>query len=134
MILLDTNTVSALMRGDPQANRRLLTHSRAGVAIPQPVAAEIEYGLARLPESRRKETLRERWAVVSRELRRLDWTDAVSQAFGEVKAGLERKGCPVDDFDLAIAAHAIAYDAVLVTNNLSHFERITGLELEDWLG
>jgi len=54
MILLDTTTVSALMRGDDLAKRRLLAHRRTGVAIPQPVVAEIEYGLARLPESRRR--------------------------------------------------------------------------------
>ena len=134
MILLDTNTVSALMRGDEGAKSRLLTHRRTEVSIPQPVVAEIEYGLARLPASRRRTRLIERWRVVSRELLRAEWTDEVSEAFGRVKAVLEREGRPIDDFDLAIAAHAIAHNATLITSNLSHFERITGLAIEDWSG
>jgi len=62
--------------------------------------------------------------VVSRELRRVEWTDGVSEAFGRLKAALERQGTPIDDFDLAIAAHAVALHAILATSNLSHFERI----------
>ena len=133
MIVLDTNTVSAVMRGDERVRPHILAHPRGTVTLPQPVVAEIEYGLARLPASQRKTALEERWSVVSRELRHLEWTDAVSERFGSIKAELERRGRPVDDFDVAIAAHAIAFDAVLVTHNLSHFERIPGLRAEDWL-
>jgi tRNA(fMet)-specific endonuclease VapC len=133
MIVLDTNTVAAVMRGEGRVKQRLLAHSRGSVVVPQPVVAEIEYGLSRLPDSRRKRTLSDRWGVVSREFRRIDWTDSVSSAFGNIKAALERRGRRLDDFDIAIAAHAIAYDAVLVTSNVSHFDRIKGLEIEDWL-
>jgi tRNA(fMet)-specific endonuclease VapC len=133
MIVLDTNTVAAVMRGEERIKHRLLAHSRSSVVLPQPVVAEIEYGLSRLPDSRRKTTLSDRWGVVSRELRRIDWTDSVSVAFGTIKAVLERRGRRLDDFDIAIAAHAVAYDAVLVTSNVSHFDRIKGLDIEDWL-
>ncbi len=134
MILLDTDTVSALMRGDEVTKSRLLTHRRTEVALPQPVVAEIEYGLARLPASRRRTRLIERWRLVSGELLRVEWTDEVSGAFGRVKAALEREGRPIEDFDIAIAAHAIVHNATLITSNLSYFERITGLAVEDWNG
>lgn len=134
MIVLDTNTVSAIMRGEPQATRRLLAHRRSDVALPQPVVAEISYGLARLQPSRRRTELSERWQLISRELGRLEWTDAVSSAFGEIKARLESQGERLDDFDIAIAAHAVAQRGTLVTHNLAHFERIPGLEIDDWLG
>ena len=39
---------------------------------------------------------------------------------------------PVDDFDLLIGASAIAHDMVLVTNNSKHFERMTGIVIENW--
>jgi len=133
MIVLDTNTVAAVMRGEERMKQRLLTHSRGSVVVPQPVVAEIEYGLSRLPDSRRKRMLSDRWSVVAREFRRIDWTDSVSTAFGTIKSDLERRGHRLDDFDIAIAAHAIAYGAVLVTGNLSHFERIKDLDIEDWL-
>ena len=51
---------------------------------------------------------------------------------GVVKADLERRGRRLDDFDVAIAAHAVVYDGVLATANVSNFERIRGLEIEIW--
>ena len=134
MIGLDTSTVPAVMRGGARLKHRLLSHRRSDVTMAQPVAAEIEYGLARHPASRPKTELSERWLLASRELRRIEWTDAVSSAFGRIKADLEREGQPIADFDIAIAAYADAFDATLITSNLSHFERIGGLEVEDWLG
>jgi tRNA(fMet)-specific endonuclease VapC len=48
------------------------------------------------------------------------------------KAELLRRGTPVEDFDIAIAAHALAVSGTLVTRNLRHFTRIRGLPVEDW--
>jgi tRNA(fMet)-specific endonuclease VapC len=122
------------MRGDPRAVERLQRVARADVAVPQPVFAEIAYGVARLPRSRRRRALQERFDLVRSELASVAWTDAVSDAFGEIKATLERKGLRIEDFDAAIAAHAIASDAVLVTANAPHLRRISGLDIEDWTG
>jgi tRNA(fMet)-specific endonuclease VapC len=47
-------------------------------------------------------------------------------------ADLRRRGQPVDDIDLLIAATAVAGDFVLVTQNTKHFERIAGLSVVDW--
>ena len=74
----------------------------------------------------------ERWALVSSELGRIEWTNAVSASFGLVKAELEFKCKLIEDFDIAIAAHALAWDATLVSGNTKHFQRIEGLQLEDW--
>ena len=49
----------------------------------------------------------QRFATLVRAVARAEWTDDVSRFFGEVKADLERRGARVDDFDLAIAAHAL---------------------------
>jgi hypothetical protein len=56
-------------------------------------------------------------------LLRPEWTDAVSQAYGRIKAALERRGTCIEDFDAAIAAHALATSATLVTANLDHMAR-----------
>ena len=130
--LLDTNAVSSLMKGDAEVVERLSRVSRADVAISQPVIAEIAYGIERLPHSKRKDRLRERFALVASELQRAVWSDQVSDAFGVIKATLERKGERIEDFDAAIAAHAVALGAVLVTANLKHMVRISGVEVEDW--
>lgn len=130
--VLDTNAVSALMKGNAAVVARLAASERADVAIPQPVAAEIAYGIERLPRSKRRTALLERFDLVCSEISRAAWTDAVSQAYGRIKAALERRGDRIEDFDAAIAAHALATDATLVTANISHMTRVAGLRIEDW--
>lgn len=130
--VLDTNAVSALMGGDEAVVKRLASHVPADVAIPQPVIAEIEYGIERLPRSRRRRLLQSRFDLVCSEIPRTAWTDTVSQAYGRIKATLERRGTRIEDFDAAIAAHALAAGATLVTANLEHMTRVPGLKVEDW--
>jgi tRNA(fMet)-specific endonuclease VapC len=130
--LLDTNAVSALMKGDPAVVARLRAVARADVALPQPVVAEIAYGIERLPRSRRREALAARFELIRGELGRSVWTDSVSERFASIKATLERRGERIEDFDAAVAAHALTESAVLVTADLRHMARITGLRVEDW--
>jgi tRNA(fMet)-specific endonuclease VapC len=51
--------------------------------------------------------------------------------YAEEKARLRKHGRPIDDFDLLIGASAIANDMILVTNNESHFQRITNITIEN---
>ena len=131
-LVLDTNAVSALMKGDLRVVERLKERSKDEVSVPQPVLAEIAYGIERLPKSKRKDVLQERFDLVRSELARSEWTDEVSESFGRIKATLEKKGRRIEDFDAAIAAHALARGAILVTANLDDMTRISGLTVEDW--
>ena len=130
--VLDTNAASALMKGSAAVVERLAATEPAQVAIPQPVLAEIAFGIERLPRSKRRAALQARFDLLCAELRRAEWTDAVSQMYGRVKAMLERRGTRIEDFDAAIAAHALAVGATLVTANLDHMTRVPGLRIEDW--
>ena len=59
-------------------------------------------------------------------------TKAIMETFGEMKALLEERGQRLDDMDLLIASTAITHNLILVTNNIKHFDRIEGLEIENW--
>jgi len=130
--ILDTNAVSALMKGEDAVVARLASVERGDIGIPQPVLAEISYAIERLPRSKRRVSLQERFDLICSEIGRAEWTDAVSQAFGHIKAVLERHGTRIEDFDAAIAAHALALEATLVTANRDHMMRVPGLRVEDW--
>jgi tRNA(fMet)-specific endonuclease VapC len=129
--LLDTNTVSALMRGQENLAARVAKTPREDVAISQVTVAEIEFGLRYLPASRRRRALEAQWAAIGSELIRLPWDDEVSRRFGERKARLERAGKRMSDFDLAIAVHAVAYGLTLVTADRA-FQRLR-IRRENWL-
>lgn len=132
--VLDTNAVSALMQGRPEVIDRLAAVARGDVSVPQPVLAEIAYGIERLPPSRRRTVLQERFDLLRAQLQRCPWTDEVSEAFGRIKAALEKRGQRIEDFDAAIAAHAAAAGATLVTANARQMTRVPGLRTQDWLG
>jgi tRNA(fMet)-specific endonuclease VapC len=130
--LLDTNAVSALMRGDIRVTSKLRDLNRSDVGVPQPVFAEIAFGIARLPSSARKKVLQRRFELLRLELSNAPWSETVSDTFGAIKADLEAKGQLLEDFDIAIAAHAVASGLTLVTHNTRHMRRIRGLDLTDW--
>lgn len=111
---------------------RLERVPRSVIAVPQPVFAEIAYGIERLPKSKKKDRLRQRYELIRAEFLPALWTEKVSEEFGKIKAVLERKGQRIEDFDAAIAAHAVDDDAILVSADTSDMARIPGINLEDW--
>jgi tRNA(fMet)-specific endonuclease VapC len=130
--VLDTNAVSAAMKGDPNVLERMRNAGRKRLAVPEPVYAEIAYGIERLPKSKKRSELLALYSAIYEELGSMAWTHEVTQHFASVKSTLEHKGKRIEDFDAAIAAHALAASAILVTADLDHMERVPGLKVEDW--
>lgn len=59
-------------------------------------------------------------------------TEQSVQISSDLYANLRKKGKPLDDIDLLIAGTAVENKSILVTGNLSHFQRIKGLKTENW--
>ena len=59
--------------------------------------------------------------------------EMVAKAYGNLRALLAKRGQPIGNNDLFIAAHARSLGAVLVTNNLREFKRVPDLSVENWL-
>jgi tRNA(fMet)-specific endonuclease VapC len=130
--ILDTNAASAFMKGHPGVTAAVGEVGRDRIRVPHPVMAELSYGVECLPVSRKRELLSSRLVRFTAEFLRADWSDGITSTFGRIKATLEKRGQRLDDFDLAIAAHALATGAVLVTSNKRQMRRIPGLMIEDW--
>lgn len=62
----------------------------------------------------------------------LPWDRAAVDATTDIKVALRLAGTPIGPNDTAISGHAIAAEAILVTNNTREFEQVAGLTLEDW--
>lgn len=126
--LLDTNTVSRLLREDVVTMRKVAHVPARAMAISSISAGELWYGLA-------KRATTTRWSVVVEEfLRRVDvvpFDGLAARRFGELRADLERRGTLLAPLDMQIAAHALALDLVLVSNDAA-FRHVAGLQLEDW--
>lgn len=126
--LLDTNTVSKLLREEPLVVRRVARVPTHAMVISSVTAGELWYGLA-------KRAVNTRWSlVVEAFLERVEvvaFDHVAARRFGELRADLERRGRSLTAFDLQIAAHALALERVLVSNDAA-FRQVPNLRLEDW--
>jgi tRNA(fMet)-specific endonuclease VapC len=128
--LLDTNIISALMR-DPQGPvvSKIEKLGDTEIFTSVIVAAELHYGGVKKGSARLKESAEA--ILASLEIR--PFTSEAAIAYGNLRAKLEQMGRIIGANDLLIAAHAIAEDAVLVTDNMGEFTRVAGLKTQNWL-
>jgi len=129
LYLLDTNTVSYYIAGNPpQVREELDSASRGSTAVSTITEAELRYGVARNPNAMRRRTSVEAFlgdAFI------LPWDSAAARAYGLLRAGQERKGRPLSVENLMIAAHALSLGLTLVTHD-GAFSYVDGLKTEDW--
>ncbi len=114
--MLDTNMVSDIIKGrSPAASVRLLALKEdEGVCVSAITEAEIRYGLAKRPEAIALRSLMDAFLT---SLQVLPWGRDEAEAYGRVRAKLERGGMSLGNLDLMIAAHAVVTGAVLVTKD-----------------
>ena len=131
--VLDTTAFAAAMRNDAEMVGFLRSRRPGDVATAPPVVAEIEYGIRRLdPSSGKRALLEGERDRMLGAIGVLPWTAEASQEFGAIKASLERSSELIDDFDIAIAAIAVAHGAEVISANLAHFRRVPGLSSRHW--
>lgn len=130
MKTLDTSICSYLLRKRPSSVIAEFERMESkDLFLSALVVAELRFGAAKLGSDKFVGYL-EDWLGLF-ELR--PWPVAASQLYAGLRRDLERQGTPIGSLDLLIAAHALAENAVLVTNNLREFKRVPGLQVENWL-
>jgi len=128
--LLDTNVCIAVIRRRPESALRRLRGKQVGqVGLSTITLAELQFGAAKSQQpAKARAALRE--FLLPLEL--VPFDEAAADAYGTVRAAMEKKGRPIGPLDTLIAAHALALGTVLVTNNTREFRRVPGLSVEDW--
>lgn len=129
--LLDTNVVSHIMQGRDADLLARLTQLPVGQAVLSSITlAELEYGLHRKGQPQR---LRNALAQILLRMDVLSWDESVATCYGEFCSALESQGINLSDFDMMIAAHAVAADAILVSRDKAFAQVPAGrLSLEIW--
>ena len=126
--LLDTNACIALLnKTSPPLLARARRHKPAEIGLPAPVPYELYYGAYK---SRQKDQNLELLDRMGFETVPFDATDA--RMAGAIRSELEAQGRPIGPYDLLIAGQARARQLTLVTANSREFQRVTGLDCEDW--
>jgi tRNA(fMet)-specific endonuclease VapC len=129
--LLDTNVVSHIMQGrDADLLARLTQLPVGQVVISSITLAELEYGLHRKGQPAR---LRNALTQVLLRMDVLPWDESVATYYGELCSTLEAQGINLSDFDMMIAAHAVAVNATLVSRDKAFAQvPVERLRLEIW--
>ena len=129
LYLLDTNIASAIIKGNsPAVDRRLVKVPMAQLSISAVTEGELRFGAARLPNAARLHAMIEDFFL---RVAILPWDSDAARQYGRLRSALQRRGQPMGNLDVMIAAHALAVAAVLVTNDHA-FARIKELKIEDW--
>ena len=127
--LLDTNIcIYVINQRPPAVLEKFLARAEDGLAISAITASELHWGVRKSGSARNLAALEKFLAP----LVVMDYDLAAARAYGELRAALERKGVPIGPLDMQIAAHALALDLVLVSNNLREFKRVPGLKFDNW--
>ena len=126
---LDTNICSYILRRHPASMiERFAALDRQQLWLSAIVAAELRFGAAKLASPKFSAAV-EAW-LAGFDVR--PWPVEAAHHYAQLRAALELAGKPVGGMDMLIAAHAMAEDSVVITNNAREFHRVPGLAVEEW--
>jgi tRNA(fMet)-specific endonuclease VapC len=129
--MLDTNICIYIIKKKTEKILKTLQEKRkSGLAISSITLAELEYANENsVYKEKNKIALLEFLTIIDTK----QFDEKAAQEYGRVKKALKEKKCLIGSFDMLIGAHAKSLNMMLVTNNTKEFERITGLEIENWV-
>lgn len=128
--LLDTNTCIRFINGRaPQIRERMRLIQDADIAISTVTMGEMFAGSAKSQLPQRSRAQQDAFFV---RFVHLPFDEAAADAFGQIRAHLEKAGTPIGPYDMQIAAIAQVNHLIVVTHNAGEFGRIPWIKVEDW--
>lgn len=128
--MLDTNIVIYILKRRPLEILSTFNANANRMAISSITLAELTHG------AEKSDRVTENLEVIDNFCSRLEvlpYGEKAAQHYGAIRAVLEKLGQPIGVNDIHIAGHARSEGLALVTNNVSEFERVPGLEIENWI-
>lgn len=131
MYMLDTNIcIYAIKNKPPQVFDKLKSNLDNGLCISSITLAELELGVYKSNNIEKNKTALIQFLSII-DIKSFD--SSASIEYGKICAYLQNKGTPIGTMDMLISAHAKSEKLILVTNNVREFERVTNLEIENWV-
>lgn len=128
--LIDTNICIYLIRQRPtKALKRFEEFEVGEIGVSVITVSELRYGAEKSPRPEQNRRALEQF-LLPLEVVSFDYEATTS--YGQIRATLQKQGKPIGPLDTLIAAHALSLGTILVTNNTREFERVSGLQIEDW--
>lgn len=126
MILLDATIVYEMIKptGDANARRWMDSYAELDFFIATPIIAELRFGLALLPDGRKKEALTTACDTLEDEIfagRILPFDQRAAHAFARLRAKRRMLGKPLNVMDALVASIASAHAMTLATRNVANF-------------
>lgn len=126
--LLDTNICVYFLNGKFNLDQKIDKAGFENCCVSEITIAELKYGVEKSTQKERNrktlETFQDKFDVIP--------IFPALDIYAKEKSRLKTKGKILDDFDLLIGATAIYNNLILVTRNVSDFDRLSGIQIEDW--
>ena len=128
MYLLDTDTVIAMLRGQYGIQQKVMSVGFDSCGISEITLAELYAGAFK--------------SGIDKDFGQAEFAAShfpiygigdILKTYARIRADLEQSGSRLDSMDLLIAAIALEHNLILVTGNVKHFSRISGLRIENWI-
>ena len=129
--MLDTNICVGLIQQKPKGLiARLIAHPLGDVGLSIITVSELSHGAHKSAEPQKNLSALEQFLAP---FEIADFDQSAADAYGKLRADLEKRGNVIGSMDMLIGAHALSLGIILVTNNINEFSRIPNLKLEDWM-
>jgi len=131
LFMLDTNTVSYLIRNQDRAIRKRLQQEGIGsVCISAIPEAELRFGLLQLPSANR---LAELVASFLSRADSLSWGSEAARSYADIHKHSNARGFSLSNMDMLIGAHSVSVGATLVTDDAAFSHLAEWIEIENWI-
>ncbi len=128
--MLDTNICIFTIKNKPVHVREKFNLHKHQMCISSVTLMELIYGAEKSAAPERNLAVIEGFSA---RLEVLNYDTAAAVHTGQIRAEQARQGRPIGPYDQMIAGHARSCGLIVVTNNTSEFERVSGLRIEDWV-